>query len=68
MHPPILFGTNFDVGQRNSLSLWERARVRETNEEYPSFSPHPDPFDPSTGSGLRTGFSLREKEPIDVSA
>jgi hypothetical protein len=40
--PPIVFGTNFDVGQKvvqNSLSLRERARVREFNKEYCSFSP-----------------------------
>jgi len=38
----IVFGTNFGArqkGWRNSLSLRERARVRESNQEYLSFFP-----------------------------
>jgi hypothetical protein len=34
---PIVFDTNFDVDHQNSLSLRERARVRESNKEYHSF-------------------------------
>jgi len=36
---PILFGTNFGVGQNHFLSLRERARVRRSNKESYSYFP-----------------------------
>jgi hypothetical protein len=38
-HVTILFGTKFEARRQNSLSRRERARVRECNKEYLSFSP-----------------------------
>ena len=50
----MLFGTKFGVGQRNSLSLRERARVRDLIRNPILFSPHPDLLPEREGTPWRS--------------